>query len=251
MGDDGKWEGMWDRYARGLVVPSGKRIGRIEMMVPGAAKYFYAGFWQLLENRAYSWEELDRTIDTLPPWVFPSLRRTAKFGRIGGSGKSAQFLQEAVEMISDPNNGIYGMAVILILIREAELVQDERQYVMALKSWAQANENRMCHPIISYISDPAFTRVASPLQEVTFSSNNSNECWVRFLKTYLQRYYAGKNPSPLDFDGLHCISLFFDFVPLEQEVLDRLVKYDRHERARYISYIKHLGIIEGNAGLDL
>lgn len=236
MGDEGKWEGMWSRYERGLVVPSGKRMGRIEMMVPGTARYFDAGFWKLLENRFYSWGELDNVIDGLPPWLFPELRRTAKFGRINSSRKE-EHLMAAVEMVADAANGIHGLAVILMLLREAELAQDERQYIIALKAWGEASEKKRHHPILRSLSEAEFEAVAKPLWDITFADPETNASWKQFMNVYIECWHQGKHPVADEIDWMHCITCFFDFTPRPQEVLERLVKFDARERARYIEYL--------------
>lgn len=236
LGDEGKWEGMWSRYERGLVVPSGKRMGRIEMMVPGTARYFYAGFWQLLENRSYSWEDLDQAIDSLPPWLFPELRRTAKFGRLNATGKE-KYLMAATEMVADAANGIHGLAVILILIREAELAQDERQYLTALKAWAEASEKKRWHPILYSLSYSTFQAVVKPLWGITFADSKINAAWQQFFCVYIECRHHGKRPDVDEFDWMHCVARFFFFTPQPREVLERLIKYDTSELALYAKYL--------------
>lgn len=205
LGDDGKWTGMWSRYQRGLVVPSGKRMGRIEMMVPGTIRYYEAGFWELLENRSYRWEDLDKAIATLPPWMFPELNRTTKFGKINKRNGIVITLRLAIRSIQNYSRGIYGLLVILVLMREAELTQDAEQYLMSLKAWAIACNNRVKHPVLRYLPREEFENVAKPIQYMEFSDPILNFHWIKYKNGYISSKYGGCMPRPSDFNCLDFI----------------------------------------------
>lgn len=214
LGLDGWWEGMWSRYERGLVEPSRKRIERIEMKVPGSARYFCAGFWALLENRAYGWKDIDAAVQTLPPMLFDGLRNIGSFGRLCSRSRIPSLLDAAVATVVNDSNGIYGLTAILVLIREAELAQDEGQYIRSLQAWAKASEAKAKHRILCGLPSTLFAAVAIPLLNVSFSDPEMNASWEEYFESYVDRWYYGEKPRLKDFDGLDCISRFTEFVPL-------------------------------------
>jgi len=229
LGDDGKWEGMWSRYWRGLTAPSGKRIGRIEEKVPGSARYFQAGFWDLLEDRPYLWQDFFDAIATLPPELFPHLRRESTFGRLTNSSESEALLKRAVDLVSDASDGIYGLTVILVLLREAELVRDESLYLRALKAWANASEESHTHPILVQFAESLFVLVAQPVERIVFADQAKNDCWQQYLAAYIDYWHQGNKPRPDEFDVLDCIRRFADFQVRSTEELKRLVSAKRFD----------------------
>jgi len=205
---------MWSRYERGLVEPTRKRIERIELKVPGSARYFCAGFWALLENRAYGWKDIDAAAQTLPSALFDGMRRAGCFGRLCSRSRIPSLLDAAVKAVVNDLNGIHGLTAILVLIREAELAQDEEQYIRALKAWAKASEAKAKHRILCTLPSTLFTAVATPLLNVSYSDSEMNASWGEFFESYVDQWHYGEKPHPKNFDGLDCISRFTEFGPL-------------------------------------
>lgn len=229
LGDDGKWDGMWSRYRRGLVGPSRKRIARIEEKVPGTARYFHTGFWDLLEDRPYHWQDLVDAISLLPSDLFPQLRRGHSFGRLTNSSESEALLEAAVDMVSDTSNGIHGLTVILLLLREGELVKDELLYLHALKAWARASERKRLHPILAPLSLTLFAQIARPLEQITFADQAKNSCWQQYLTAYFDYWHDGQKPRSDEFDILDCVSRFEDFKVRTKEEFERLVSKQKFD----------------------
>ena len=180
-------------------------------MVPGTERYFSTCFWDLIEDRVYLWQDLFDAVSTLPPDLFPQLRREFAFGRLVNPSEFETVLHQAVDMVSDDSDGIQGLATILVLIREAELVRDESQYLHALKAWAKASERKRLHPILEQISLARFAQVARPLERITFADEAKNACWQQYLSNYIDDWHDGVKPRADEFDVLDCISRFEGF----------------------------------------
>lgn len=208
LGDDGKWDGLWSRYSRGLIGPSRKRVARIEEKVSGTERYFSTCLWDLIEDRVYLWQDLFDAVVTIPPDLFPQLRREGTFGRLVNPSDFETVLQRAVDLVSDDLEGIHGLATILLLIREAELARDEPLYIHALTAWAKASERKRSHPILEQISLARFAQVARPLERIQFSDEAMNACWQQYLSDYIDDWHDGVKPRSEEFDVLDCISRF-------------------------------------------
>lgn len=232
---DGVWDGVWSRYARGLVAPSKARITRIEALLPGTAQYFYADFWRLLENRPYLWSELDEVVERFPPGVFPELRRQGRFGRLCIAGNDSHFLTAAEKIVGDGDNGHHALATILVLIREAELLQDGRQYIRALQAWARASKEKSSHTVLRSLPYAVFEAVIAPVRDLVFSEPELGRRWQRFMEAYLYSFHGGRVPKLDEFLGIHCISVFPDFEEHSFKDLIRLIRYDTLQIVRYQS----------------
>ena len=180
-------------------------------MVPGAERYFSTCFWDLIEDRVYLWRDLFEAVSTLPPELFPQLRREAAFGRLVNPLDFETVLDRAVGLVSDDSGGIHGLATILVLIREAELVKDEPLYLLALKAWAKAGERKHLHPVLNQISLARFAQVARPLERIKFGDEAKNACWQQHLSDYIDDWHDGVKPRSDEFDVLDCISRFEGF----------------------------------------
>lgn len=236
---DGAWDGIWSRYARGLVAPSRARIMRIEALLPGTAQYFYADFWRLLENRTYLWRELDEVVERFPPGVFPELRRQGRFGRLCATGNDQDFLTAAEKIVGDRENGHHALATILVLIREAELLQDGRQYIRALQAWARACKSKFSHAVLRNLPYAVFETVAAPVCDLIFAEPELGRRWQRFMDAYLFSCHGDRVPKPDEFLGIHCVSVFPDFEEHSFEDLIRFIRYGTVQIARYQNPQRH------------
>lgn len=204
LGSDGRWNGLWSRYSRGVVSPTSERVMRIDNKLSGTAKYYFCPFWKLIENRDYTRKELDDCVQ----WLQPSFRNffmtnaQSVFGsRWRNHMENSALLPEAVRLVTDIEFGLDAVTAILIAVREAELIQDSRAYLRAIKAWAEIEADRNKHFVLRYLSPYILDSVAEPLRHMRFEPTDIDCLWRQHVENYCE-----KRSTNIDrFEVLDCI----------------------------------------------
>lgn len=154
LGNDGVWEGLWSRYARGLVRPTKERAQRIDAILPGTLRILSCPLFSLLENRPYSWREWDRAA----AWPKKLFRDALVPGYVRGVRlrlRQDYFYEEVIDCAlratQEPNLGVDGLVTLLLMMRECELQQDEPGYFLLCSAWCYAEIRRRSNPILSVL----------------------------------------------------------------------------------------------------
>lgn len=125
---------VWDKYRRGEVVPrSGPRpdgglnlIDRVEAAYPGTAKWLTLPLWRLLDKAPMEMSSLRRYLEGLPNLM----RQIFVYGQTQPSGvfwRRSTDCNDACDHLLRFRN-LDGLAAVLALIKEAELIQDQYQH---------------------------------------------------------------------------------------------------------------------------
>lgn len=191
LGDDGRWNGMWSRYARGLVSPTLERIERIEHALPGTARYYFSPTWMLYEHREFRWSELRQAVDWLDPrlaTIFVEKNESAggKFWRVNFSLLTA--LELVSHLYTDQELALDAITMTMILIRDAELRQDGVAYLLTLMTWAKLTELRSRPPAIRYLPLTFLEAVVEPLRHMWFADPELEEAWNAHVQNFCEKY---------------------------------------------------------------
>lgn len=187
LGLDGRWNGLWSRYVRGLVSPAPERVIRINKILPGTRRYFDSPFWILIENGDFTRSELRDCalwLDKLFQDLFIASPRAANslFWRNAADPYTA--LNESLRLVGYAPYGLDALTSILLVIRESELLQDAWLYLAGLQAWASAAHLKQQHPILKHLPDRLFGIVAEPLRTMTFPSSETEDYWRDQLTQY-------------------------------------------------------------------
>lgn len=191
LGRDGRWNGLWSRYARGLVSPSEDRIVRINAKLPGTRRYFDSPLWILIENGDFTRSELLDSalwLGKLFRDMFVSDMRQAKGPFWRNRIDPFATLVESTRLIGYQPHGLDAMTSLLIVLRESELMQDAWLYLSAMRAWAVAAHGKNQHPVLKRLPERFFAVVAEPLRRLKFQDQPIQAYW----RTHLEHYCAAK-----------------------------------------------------------
>lgn len=205
LGSDGRWTGLWSRYARALVSPSRERILRIEKILPGTARYYFSPMWSLVINREFHRSELRAAVGCLDEkfqvaFIAQDESASGIFWRTDSS--LPVLLDMATHLVDDPKMGLDAVTMILILIREAELRQDGMSYLMAMKAWAQLAFRRNHHAVLRRVPDWILDEVAEPLRYMRFAQSAVSALWETHVAAYCEKKYDGQD----GFELIDCLN---------------------------------------------
>ena len=180
LGTDGRWEGLWSRYSRGLVSPSIDRIRRIDKILPYTARYFNSACWLLIPNDDPQWELLQDVADELPPTLrrLTSIGDSMRFGRIAlGPYDYLNLPAQLIESMKSSGCALDALSVALLAIREAQLCRDEFGFLWGCRTLVQLSLAMGDHPIMKEFSTHWINRIVEPLRTIRFVSKNADESW--------------------------------------------------------------------------
>ena len=205
LGNDGRWNGLWSRYAKSSVSPSKDRIVRIDKILPGTARYYFSPLWTLLVNREFHRSELLTAVQFLDKrfqaaFIAEDESASGLFWRADVS--LPVLLDMATHLISDEKMGLDAVTVILILIREAELRQDGASYLLSMKAWAQLEYLRNQHQVLALLPDALLDYVVEPLRYMCFAQAVVRELWDEHVEYYCWK----KNDDQEDFELIDCLN---------------------------------------------
>lgn len=207
LGPDGRWNGLWSRYQRGSVSPTPERIRRIDAILPGTARYYFCPLWKLLENRTYTREELDECVWSLDP-VFQKLFIAFEepvFGkRWRNHSEESPLFTEINRLISDVRLGIDALSSLMILVREAEYLQNSEVYLRALKAFSACEEKFYDHPFLRCLNVQILDYLAEPLRHIHFSPKSLDADW----KSHISSYCRIRNTNIDEMEVMDCLSHF-------------------------------------------
>jgi hypothetical protein len=131
---------VWDKYRRGEVVPrSGPRpdgglnlVDRVEADYLGTAKWLTLPLWRLLDKAPMEMSEIRRCYESLPQpmraiFIQPNATESSVFWR---RDIDCRKVCDLLLRFADPD----GLAVVLTMGREAEVIQSRRQHDIVLES---------------------------------------------------------------------------------------------------------------------
>lgn len=205
LGNDGRWNGLWSRYARGSVSPSPDRVIRIGRVLPGTARYYFSAIWPLVANREFRRSDLRVAIDYLDKRLQSSFiaRDKSADGLFWRTDVSLPALLDmAICLIGDSRLGLDAVTMILILIREAELKQDGASYLLAMKAWAQLEYRREQHMVLRLLPDSILDYVAHPLRHMRFAQADVRKLWDAHVERYCKKKFDDRN----GFELIDCLN---------------------------------------------
>lgn len=190
LGEDGRWDGLWERYARGIVSPSPNRLKKIARVLPGTDRYYLCPIWNLLRTKESTWTDLRNAVIWLgDPFRSAFIRNehsvNGHFWRSDFSPNS--ILSEATRLVSDPEHGLDALTSIALIVREAELRQDGWLYLEALKAWANIDNLKEYHPVLANLSPRVLNHLAEPLRYLIFSDRELNNYWELHREHFVKR----------------------------------------------------------------
>lgn len=131
---------VWDKYRRGEVVPrSGQRpdgalnlVDRVEAAYPGTAKWLNLALWRLLDGATLELSEIKKGYDNLP-----NVLRSA-FVKPDQSASQNKFWRRSVDVKRVCEQlvclgTIESLTALLLMLREAELVQNQNTYDICVR----------------------------------------------------------------------------------------------------------------------
>ena len=187
LGKDGRWIGLWARYDKGLVSPSRERIHRIGKKLPGTSRYYFCPVWGLLQHRFFTQDELRTAVD----WLGSPFRVAFLAGDDSSNGPfwrkpgdRLELLDELIQLLGDREKGLDALVAILVVLREAELSQDAKLYLFAMRAWAQVENRKIDHPILRYFPTDLIVSVLEPLDTIQFAYSKANEVWAMHVATH-------------------------------------------------------------------
>lgn len=205
LGNDGRWNGLWSRYARSSVSPSPDRVIRIGRILPGTARYYFSAIWSLVANHEFLRSELRTAIGYLDKRLQSSFIAQDKcadglFWRTDVSLPA--LLDMAIRLVGDSRLGLDAVTMILILIREAELKQDGASYLLAMKAWAQLEYRREQHEVLRLLPDSIFDYVVHPLRHMRFAQADVHKLWDEHVERYCRKKFDDRN----GFELIDCLN---------------------------------------------
>lgn len=187
LGKDGHWLGVWSRYERGLVSPSRKRLIRIDKKLPNTGRYYFCPLWGLLRDFAFTQNDLRDAV----MWLKPLFRRA--FINDGPSSTGLFWrnkvnpigtLDAACRLLKDSEYGLDALTTILLILREAEVMQDAWAYLQAIQAWGDVELLKSAHPVLRHFPTVLIESVLEPLLDMRFAEAEIDTLWTRHLETY-------------------------------------------------------------------
>lgn len=130
---------VWNKYRRGEVVPrSGPRpdgkpnlVDRVETAYPGTAKWLTLPLWRLLDRAPMEMSEIRRCYESLPRpmramFIHPDATESSVFWQ-------RKLATEDSCAVLIKFGGIDGFIAMLAMIKEAEIIQDERSHRLVMQ----------------------------------------------------------------------------------------------------------------------
>lgn len=147
---------VWDKYRRGEVVPrSGPKpdgglnlVDRVEAAYPGTAKWLTLPLWRLLDKAPMEMSEIRRCYESLPRpmramFIQPDATESSVFWRQDINWRK---VCDLLLRFADHD----GLTAILITVREAEIIQNQRQYDTATASMIEYMKRLEMHSVIGF-----------------------------------------------------------------------------------------------------
>ena len=204
LGTDGRWDGLWSRYSRGLVSPSIDRIRRIDKIVPHTERYFNSACWLLVANDDPQWKLLYDVAEELPP----SLRRlttivdSSRFGRVVLQPDEYDCLKsELIASMTSSPCALDALAVALLAVREAQLCRDEFGFLLGCQTLVGISRAMDAHPIMKVFSIHWIEKIIEPLRTIRFVSQDAHESW----RLHCQNFSRVSKQSLRSMDMLSCL----------------------------------------------
>ncbi|UMR31986.1 hypothetical protein MJ904_07360 [Massilia sp. MB5] len=209
LGVDGKWDGVWSRYSRGLKSPTVDRVMRIDKQLPGTASYFNSTFWSLLANNDIRWEVLQCATEELPAPLrkLSTITDSRKFGRCSLNTDDYLRLQYVlITSLMSPSyaDGFVALIAALIAVREAELCRNELDYLRGCQVLARFAKRMYLHPVMRTFSRHWIEEVLEPLRTIQFVTRGVDDCWSMHRQRLVNKAY--KTVESLDV--LECLDSF-------------------------------------------
>lgn len=217
LGDDARSD-LWSRYRQGLTTPIQERVARIEKVVPGTARYFYATAWELASNKEYCPQQLKESLifmsasvrEHFQPIIQLPAAAQGKFWRrhwdhqpSGNKDYEVPHWEdddderyEFVRHIDHPVLGIDMLGAYLFLLREAEVQQNARAYLNRLSWLPEVRLRSNNHPLLSSIGSAFWLHLIEPVATMNFADPEAQTHWQMRLaqfpnrKPLLQAFYA-------------------------------------------------------------
>ncbi|MQA38511.1 hypothetical protein [Rugamonas aquatica] len=190
LGIDGRWEGIWSRYSRGLASPSERHIRRIEKKYPGTAKHFLARFWDLLQEREYTWEELDACFWSLPDELqaLAPGGRNDSFGHVRQSNEDLQkFIVEIHIALESPDNYMHALTALLYALRQAYMKRDGVMVLWYYLVIAEVSSSLSQHLVLEPLSVWLMLHIVEPMRYMRFGDPEIDEIWFLHRTDYIDR----------------------------------------------------------------
>jgi len=99
---------------------------------------------------------------------------------------------ESRRLLSDLRYGLDALTSILLVVREAELLQDAWLYLHAISTWAWAEMVAPRHPVLRAIPLQIRDTVVEPLRWITFADPEVDKVWSEHVKSYIRRKHVGQ-----------------------------------------------------------
>lgn len=187
LGKDGRWIGLWARYDKGLVSPSRERIRRIDGKLPGTGRYYFCPIWGLLHQRSFTQDDLRTAVNWLNTPVRIAFLAEDEFANgpfWRKPGDKFELLGELIRSLGDRRHGLDALVAILIVLREAELCQDARLYLTAMRAWAQAANRLSEHSVLRHFPVELIESVLNPLGTIRFADTKADAAWEQHVAAY-------------------------------------------------------------------